>query len=600
MNLHEFLVDGSGPAPPVNKSKFSNWADEPEEDEYGYTSRKQEPVVLPTAPRAARDASINEENIPMHPPFVAYISNLPYEVDEEDLAEFLKDMRVSNMRLPKLDSKMKGYGYVEFEDRQSLVAAINMTDTTLKARRVRIEVSNSSNDDRRRMGRMGDSRGRDWNDEERTTGDWRSARAERMDDDERDGGRDDRFRSRGFGGRDDNRDSGFEDSRPGNWRDGPREPASSMDRPRRDDRGGGGERDWNRFADRGRGPPRDGSRERDEKEGERGGDRDGDRFGDRGSSRFGDRGGDRFGDRGGDRFGDRGGDRFSDRRGDRFGDRGGDRDSSFGPSRRNFNDDDRDKERWSSIRSQPREPVAGDDPPAAEAPRTRPKLELQPRSKPIEPIVVTEVEKTEPVEASEAEPKAEEKPVPKPVPAANIFGAAKPVDTAAREREIEARIAKSAEARPKEEVDDKRSGPREGAWGRRNGEGRSYDQERSQPPAWRSQRPDPRDNRDPRDGRDSRDHRDNKEPGPRDGSRDSRSNSKGPPSTRGPAGAQSRGPAKQTESRPPPDGAEKEKKREEDELSRMPKAKDNEAPNFIASNKYSMLPDDVDPDNLEE
>jgi translation initiation factor 4B len=32
----------------------------------------------------------------------------------------------------------------------------------------------------------------------------------------------------------------------------------------------------------------------------------------------------------------------------------------------------------------------------------------------------------------------------------------------------------------------------------------------------------------------------------------------------------------------------------------MPKAKDDQAPNFVASNKYSMLPDDVDPDNVEE
>lgn len=39
------------------------------------------------------------------------------------------------------------------------------------------------------------------------------------------------------------------------------------------------------------------------------------------------------------------------------------------------------------------------------------------------------------------------------VPAANIFGAAKPVDTTAREREIEERLAKSyAESRSREET----------------------------------------------------------------------------------------------------------------------------------------------------
>lgn len=44
-------------------------------------------------------------------------------------------------------------------------------------------------------------------------------------------------------------------------------------------------------------------------------------------------------------------------------------------------------------------------------------------------------------------------PAPTSVPAVNIFGAAKPVDTTAREREIEERLAKSyAESRSREEM----------------------------------------------------------------------------------------------------------------------------------------------------
>lgn len=44
-----------------------------------------------------------------------------------------------------------------------------------------------------------------------------------------------------------------------------------------------------------------------------------------------------------------------------------------------------------------------------------------------------------------------EKPVPAPVPAASIFGQAKPVDTAAREREIEERLAKEKEVKVEKE-----------------------------------------------------------------------------------------------------------------------------------------------------
>ena len=107
------------------------------------------------------------------------------------------------------------------------------------------------------MGRMGERR--DYSDDpERTTGDWRSARSGPggfvNDEDDREGGGrggDDRFRSRGgFDRRDDNRDSGFEDTKPGNWRDGPRAEVAG-DRPRPTfNRGGpgegGGERDWGR------------------------------------------------------------------------------------------------------------------------------------------------------------------------------------------------------------------------------------------------------------------------------------------------------------------------------------------------------------------
>jgi len=49
---------------------------------------------LPTAPRAARGPGIDEENIPTNPPYVAYISNLPYDVDETDLADFFADIKV--------------------------------------------------------------------------------------------------------------------------------------------------------------------------------------------------------------------------------------------------------------------------------------------------------------------------------------------------------------------------------------------------------------------------------------------------------------------------------------------------------------------------
>lgn len=88
----------------------------------------------------------------------------------------------------------------------------------------------------------------------------------------------------------------------------------------------------------------------------------------------------------------------------------------------------------------------------AAEPRTRPKLQLQPRTKPVEPIVVGEEQTTQDsTDSKSAKPASSAQQA--SAPATNIFGAAKPVDTTAREREIEERLAKSyAESRSREET----------------------------------------------------------------------------------------------------------------------------------------------------
>lgn len=104
-------------------------------------------------------------------------------------------------------------------------------------------------------------------------------------------------------------------------------------------------------------------------------------------------------------------------------------------------------------RNQQRE-AASDDAPRGE----RPKLNLAPRTLPMPELKVDEeVNKEEEevaavVEVEEPPPR----PKPTPVPAATIFGSAKPVDTAAKEREIEERMEKQRvleEEKEKERVE---------------------------------------------------------------------------------------------------------------------------------------------------
>lgn len=64
-------------------------------------------------------------------------------------------------------------------------------------------------------------------------------------------------------------------------------------------------------------------------------------------------------------------------------------------------------------------------------PRERPKLNLMPRSIPLEDAAIVA-----PAQEKESEPTA--------VPSSKIFGEAKPVDTTARERQIEEILAKES------------------------------------------------------------------------------------------------------------------------------------------------------------
>lgn len=52
-------------------------------------------VLLPTGPRASFGNSIDDELVPREPPFTAYVSNLPYEVEEDELCAFFKELQVS-------------------------------------------------------------------------------------------------------------------------------------------------------------------------------------------------------------------------------------------------------------------------------------------------------------------------------------------------------------------------------------------------------------------------------------------------------------------------------------------------------------------------
>ncbi|MPC25382.1 Eukaryotic translation initiation factor 4B [Portunus trituberculatus] len=213
LSLGEFLGTSNtntGSTVVVNKGSWADESEDFEEDRYqGPTER----LVLPTAPRTAREPDVDPERVPRDPPFTAYIANLPFEVDDNDITRFFQDLKVKSIRLPREGGeggRFKGFGYVEFETRSELLEALGKNEDVMGNRKIRVDVAEGEGGSMRRG--FSDRSGRDDDRLDRSEGvsDWRAAPP-------REGFRDrygDRDRDRGFGDRDrgfGDRDRGFGD-----------------------------------------------------------------------------------------------------------------------------------------------------------------------------------------------------------------------------------------------------------------------------------------------------------------------------------------------------------------------------------------------------
>uniref|UniRef100_A0A8D0SQV0 Eukaryotic translation initiation factor 4B n=1 Tax=Sus scrofa TaxID=9823 RepID=A0A8D0SQV0_PIG len=341
ISLTDFLAeDGGTGGGSTYVPKPVSWADETDDlegdvsttwhsnDDDVYRAPPIDRSILPTAPRAAREPNIDRSRLPKSPPYTAFLGNLPYDVTEDSIKEFFRGLNISAVRLPREPSnpeRLKGFGYAEFEDLDSLLSALSLNEESLGNRRIRVDVADQAQDKDRDDRSFGRDRNRD---SDKTDTDWRARPATDSFDDYPPRRGDDSFGDK--------------------YRD------------RYDDRGS---RDYDRGYD-----SRIGSGRRAFGSGYR---RDDDYRG--------------------------GGDRYEDRY------------------------DRRDDRSWSSRDDYSRDDYRRDD----RGPPQRPKLNLKPRSTPKE-------------DDSSASTSQSSR-------AASIFGGAKPVDTAAREREVEERLQKEQE-----------------------------------------------------------------------------------------------------------------------------------------------------------
>ncbi|KAJ3220765.1 hypothetical protein HK099_004029 [Clydaea vesicula] len=226
----------------------NNWADDVDD--------------LPTAPAhrenneyEPRHKSYDDRNerrsdkpklpVPDNPPYTAFIGNLSFDTTEKDLETLFRDLNISHIKLIRADDKPKGFGYIEFGERESLVDALKFNGESVRNRPIKIDVAEQKQHHNRGGGRGGDRDGgrperREYVEDAKFATDWRSG-AEGPLPPRDNFSRGDRG---GFGNRQHSQDRGF-----GGGRQNSRERGGYRNQNNRD----GGDRNYGGDRDRARG-----------------------------------------------------------------------------------------------------------------------------------------------------------------------------------------------------------------------------------------------------------------------------------------------------------------------------------------------------------
>lgn len=144
-------------------SQAKNWAEVMEEQDQDSTEVVNEALLvrqtLPTAPRSVLGPDIDLELVPKQKPFRANVSNISFEADEDKLREWFKELKVENIHLFTTDrgTGHKGFGYVEFEDRESLLNALAKTEQPFMNRKLKISLPNVKDNQNSRGGGGGNN-----------------------------------------------------------------------------------------------------------------------------------------------------------------------------------------------------------------------------------------------------------------------------------------------------------------------------------------------------------------------------------------------------------------------------------------------------------
>ncbi|OBT48976.1 hypothetical protein VE00_00514 [Pseudogymnoascus sp. WSF 3629] len=156
MSLGAFMTD----------EKLGSWADEMEDmpvySRSGYGAEKRTYGSTNTTFGSGNLAgySVREElPLPDKPPYTVHLGNLSFDATVGDVTDFFADCECTNVRIieDKLEMKPKGFGYAEFGSREGLIKALALSGSQFQGRNIRVSVADPPKDrDRPDVRELGD------------------------------------------------------------------------------------------------------------------------------------------------------------------------------------------------------------------------------------------------------------------------------------------------------------------------------------------------------------------------------------------------------------------------------------------------------------
>ncbi|KAL9587696.1 MAG: hypothetical protein Q9203_003412 [Teloschistes exilis] len=107
-------------------------------------------VAIALTPSADRGGYSVREQLPLpsKPPYTVHLGNMSFDATEGDVEDFFAGCEVTNVRIveDKMDRKPKGFGYAEFASLDGLKKALDLSGKQFQGRNIRISVAEPQKD----------------------------------------------------------------------------------------------------------------------------------------------------------------------------------------------------------------------------------------------------------------------------------------------------------------------------------------------------------------------------------------------------------------------------------------------------------------------